>query len=62
MTQPINLSKARKARAKAKKTAQASENARKFGRTKAEREAEEADRTRATNAIEAHKVQKTPEN
>ena len=39
---PINLNKARKARARAAAKARADENAVKFGRTKAERAAEKA--------------------
>ena len=44
MTTPINLNKARKAKARAEKRAQADENAVRFGRTKAEKDADKAER------------------
>ncbi|SOB80254.1 protein of unknown function [Sphingomonas guangdongensis] len=40
MAEVINLNRARKARAKAERTAQADANRRKFGRTKAEKAAD----------------------
>lgn len=40
MTTPINLNKARKARARTEKLAAASQNRAKFGQTKAEKQAE----------------------
>ena len=42
MAEPVNLNKARKARAKAEARARADENAVKFGRTKAEKDLEKA--------------------
>lgn len=41
MTQPINLNKARKAKARVEKDQRAAENRVKFGRTKAERQRDE---------------------
>jgi hypothetical protein len=49
-----SLSKARKARARADKEAQAAENRAKFGRTKAEKQQERAERERASKAVDAH--------
>ncbi len=56
MTEPINLNKARKARDRVKKKAQADENAVKFGRTKAQRvlEAAQSDKMRA--ALDRHRL------
>lgn len=55
MTEPINLNKFRKARDKAKKKASATENREKFGRTKAERELENARAEKAARETDAHK-------
>ena len=52
---PINLNKARKTRARAQKRAQADENAVRFGRTKAEKQAEKAEADRATRDLDAKK-------
>lgn len=46
MADILNLNKARKARAKAQATAKAVENRAKFGRTKAQKAADEAERAR----------------
>lgn len=53
---PISLAKARKARDRAKKAAEADENAAKFGRTKAQKAREEADRARARSHLDSHRV------
>lgn len=53
--QPINLNKARKAKAKARKEQQAVENRAKFGRTKAERQAEAARLEKLRKEIDAAK-------
>jgi len=53
--QPINLNKARKAKAKARKEQQAVENRAKFGRTKAERQAETARLEKLRKEIDAAK-------
>ncbi len=53
MVQPINLNKARKARAAVEKKAQAAENRVRFGRTKAERELVDAREDKARRDLEA---------
>ena len=53
--QQINLNKARKAKAKARKEQQAVENRAKFGRTKAERQAETARLEKLRKEIDAAK-------
>ena len=55
MAEPINLNKARKAKAKADKAQQASENRVKFGRTKAQKQAENAVSEKIKSATEAAK-------
>ncbi len=55
MAEPVNLNRERKARERAKKRAQADENAVKFGRTKAEKALEQARADKARAALEAHK-------
>ncbi len=54
MNQPVNLNKARKARAKSDAKAQANENAVRFGRTKAERERDAADPVRLKHHLDQH--------
>ena len=58
MADILSLSKARKAKARAQKEQQASENRIKFGRTKAERQHEVAERERAGRTTDAHKREK----
>jgi hypothetical protein len=53
MVQPINLSKARKVRARANAKAQAAENRVRFGRTKAEKAAAKLEAERARRDLEA---------
>jgi len=48
----INLRQARKAKARAEKDAQAEANRRKYGRTKAERMAQEDERIRARSRLD----------
>jgi hypothetical protein len=55
MVEPINLNKARKARAHVQATAKASENRARFGRTKAERELAAAQLEKDLRAFEARK-------
>lgn len=55
MSTPINLNKARKERARAAKRARADENAVRFGRTKAEKEAAKRDGSKAAKFIDGHK-------
>lgn len=54
---PINLNKARKARARLQKRVTADENAMKFGRSKAEKSAEKLDAARSKRALDAHKLE-----
>ena len=55
MAEILSLSKARKSRAKSAKEALAAENRAKFGRTKAEKLADKAQRDLAEKGIDAHK-------
>ncbi|GHD99647.1 amidase [Defluviimonas sp. 20V17] len=55
MAEPVNLNKARKARARAEKRAQADGNAVKFGRTKAEKKIDKARAEKARATLDAHK-------
>ncbi len=52
--EPINLNKARKARAKAQKRQRAGENSVKFGRTKAEADRQRAEEARASEKLDGH--------
>ena len=52
MTTPINLNKARKAKAKASKEAKAAANRAKFGRSKAEKTAETLNAEKAKREID----------
>ena len=56
MTTPINLNKARKAKARRDARKQADENAVKFGRTKAEKARDRSDADRATRELDQHKL------
>lgn len=58
---PINLNKARKARAKAKARVKADENAIRFGRSMAAKQADKAESTAQTAALDAHRIDKKPE-
>ena len=53
MTEPINLNKTRKARAKADKKAEAAQNRVRFGCTKAQRELEKAEAEKARRELDA---------
>lgn len=55
MSHPINLNRVRKDKARAEKRARADGNAAKFGRTKAQKAAEEADRSRAEKHLDQHR-------
>lgn len=55
MAEPVNLNKARKARAKAGKRAQADANAVKFGRTKAEKARDKAEAEKSRRDIDGHR-------
>ncbi len=56
MTTPINLNKARKAKAKADAEQRAKENRTKFGRTKAEKKLEAAKAEKQAKLTGAHKL------
>ena len=55
MSQPVNLNRFRKQKARADKKARADENAVKFGRTKAEKDLEKAQADRAVRDLDGHK-------
>ncbi len=55
MAKPVNLNKARKARAKAKGEAKAEENRAKFGQPKSVSELEAARTKRRKDTLDAHK-------
>jgi len=55
MTEIINLNQTRKAKARADKDKKASENRRKFGRTKQEKQAEKLKSDRDKRHLEGHK-------
>jgi hypothetical protein len=55
MAELVNLNRARKAKGRAKKRAQADENALKFGLTKAQKAAEDFAAQRARSTLDAHK-------
>lgn len=55
MTAPINLNKARKARARAEQRARADQNAVKFGRTKAEKQQDKAVAAKHDRDLDGHK-------
>ena len=58
MTQPVNLNKVRKERARAEKKARADENARRFGRSKSEKQHEKIERDIAVCHLDGHKTDK----
>ena len=55
MTTPVNLNRYRKAKARAEAKARADENAVKFGRSKAEKQAARAEAERIVRALEGLK-------
>ena len=55
MTEPINLNKARKARARAAEKSQAAENRVRFGRTKAEKTVSKLEAERARRRLDEKK-------
>ena len=59
MTTPINLNRARKARVRAAKRKAAETNAVKFGRTKAEKAVDQAERDREQAHLDGHERDKT---
>ena len=55
MDKPINLSRFRKEKARADKRVQGDANAAKFGRTKAQKDADALNRERAEKTLDRHK-------
>ena len=55
MSTPVNLNRFRKQKARDEKRAQADENAARHGRTKAERELDEARARKARAALDGHR-------
>ena len=55
MKNVVNLNKVRKSKARAEKRARAGANAVRFGRSKAEREADKATRDKSTRDLDGHK-------
>lgn len=55
MTQPINLNRARKQKARDDARRKGDENAARFGRTRAQKAAEEADAARAALHLDRHR-------
>ena len=60
MAEIVNLRRARKGRARASKDARAAENRTRFGRSKAEKRATEAERGRAETALDGNKLADDP--
>ncbi len=58
MTTPINLNKARKAKAKAGQEQRAKENRAKFGRTKSARQIEAAHTEKQLRAADLHRLER----
>lgn len=61
MSDPVNLNKFRKARAKAEKEQKAKENRAKFGRTKAQKELDKSRADKLSRLTEGHRLKDTPE-
>ncbi|MEZ5953024.1 MAG: DUF4169 family protein [Hyphomonas sp.] len=61
MTTPINLNKARKAKARVEKAQKAKENRAKFGRSKAEKDLDAARAEKLARLTDAHKLKENPE-
>jgi hypothetical protein len=55
MEKPVNLNRYRKDKARADKKARADRNAVKFGRTKAQKDAEKAETARVAQLFDGHK-------
>ena len=61
MSEPINLNRARKARARQDAATKADENAVRFGRSKAEKQAHQRDENRAGSKLDQHKLDRSDE-
>jgi hypothetical protein len=57
----VNLRRARKAKARAEREADAAANRRLFGRSKGEKRKDEAERVAAERRIEAHRLERNPD-
>ncbi|SFM17061.1 DUF4169 family protein [Shimia aestuarii] len=55
MSEPVNLNRFRKQKARADKKARADQNAIKFGRTKVEKQRDKAEAEKASRHIDGHK-------
>ena len=55
MSDPVNLNRFRKAKARVEKSTQADANAVKFGRSKAEKDIEQRAQAKAVRALDRHK-------
>lgn len=55
MTTPVNLNRFRKDKARAEKTARATQNAAEFGRSKAQKDLAQAQAAAATRLLDQHK-------
>lgn len=55
MAEPVNLNRFRKDKARAEKKARANENATRFGRSKAQKEREAAERAKAKGVLDGAK-------
>ena len=56
MAEPVNLNRVRKEKARAAKKARANRNAVKFGRSKAEKDLEQARTDKTTRDLDGHKT------
>ncbi|HPF23673.1 MAG TPA: DUF4169 family protein [Hyphomonas sp.] len=61
MSDPVNLNKFRKAKAKAEKEQTAKENRAKFGRTKVEKSLDKARADKLAKLTEAHRLKDKPD-
>ena len=61
MSDPVNLNKFRKAKAKVEKEQTAKENRAKFGSTKAEKQRDKARKDKLSKLAESHRLKDTPE-
>ena len=60
MSEPVNLNKFRKAKAKAEKEQAAKENRAKFGRTRVEKSLDKARADKLAKLTDAHRLKKPP--
>ncbi|MBY6089360.1 DUF4169 family protein [Pseudooceanicola sp. 502str34] len=60
MAEPVNLNRFRKDKARAERKARADENAVKFGRSKAQKDAEKARAEQARRLLDGHRTEAAP--